>query len=104
MGRRPGDIAALEYNATPLSDRAGAYQAPNRAHNLRTTFTNEGITIVSRTELTPTWSFGLALEGFDAAQPAVTGNQVTYRYAAPADLALAYLNDKSGLHQQDHAG
>ena len=42
----------------------------------------------------------MALEGFDTTQPAVTGNQVAYRYAAPANLSLAYLNDESGLHQR----
>ena len=43
------NIGRSEYNATPLSDRAGAYQAPNRAHNLRTYFDRSGIRVHDRT-------------------------------------------------------
>ena len=72
----------------------GAYQAPNRAHDLRTTFTGDGITIVPRTELTTTWALSLALTGYGEAQPAVAGNRVEYARGA---LAEWYVNDERGL-------
>jgi hypothetical protein len=113
------NIRQSEYNVTwqaqtyledlpaPANElRAGAYQAPNRAHNLRTYFTAEGIRIVPRTEYhnesrglsestalnslhpadsllsppAPSWSLALRLAAFgpaEARQP--VGNLVEMR-------------------------
>ena len=98
------DIGRSEYNVTPLAGRTGAYQAPNRAHNLRTTFTGDGITIVPRTELTPTWSLSMALEGSDTTQPC--------RHRQPGGLPLRRAGRPlAGVSQRrkraaptDHAG
>lgn len=48
---------------TVLSDLTSAWQAPNRAHNFRSYFTERGIRVVRRTETTPSWEWGLALLG-----------------------------------------
>ena len=99
------NIRQSEYHVTwqeqtGLPDLPAAYQAPNRAHNLRTYFDAEGIRIVPRTELMPTWSLSLALDGFSATQPTIAGNQVTYRHDAPVGLSLEYVNDEQGLQQK----
>ena len=57
------DIRRSEYQVTwqdrtYLADLAGAYQAPNRAHNLRAYFTPEGIRVVQRTWATSTLETG----------------------------------------------
>ena len=46
-----------------LSEKKGAYHAPNRGQNLRTYFTSEGIRIIRRTGAKHTWNAGLSLEG-----------------------------------------
>ena len=53
-------IATSEYeiswqDRTVLSDLQRSWQAPNRAQNLRTYFTEEGVRVVSRTESEPSW-------------------------------------------------
>jgi hypothetical protein len=64
------DLRQSEYNVTwqertYLSDVLAAYQAPNRAHNLRTYFTPAGLFVIPRTwaeEIeTPPWRIGIAL-------------------------------------------
>jgi len=112
---------------TVLPDLSAAYQAPNRAHNLRTYFTPTGVRVVPRT-LTPNpspsqgegqrggdWSFGLRLTAFgptDAPQPVgnpmelrAEENRFTYRFQGAGDrgqgtgIREQYLNDEQGLHQ-----
>ena len=90
VGGREPQSSGLRYS--PVS---GAYQAPNRAHNLRTYFTADGIPIVPRTEVTPTWSLSLALTGYGEAQPTVSGNRVEYARGAITEW---YVNDEAGLH------
>ncbi len=60
------DIRLAEYHATwqegtALADLAAAYQAPNRAQNLRTYFTPQGIRIIPRAfeGEAPPWEWGL---------------------------------------------
>ena len=57
-------IADAEYEvtwqtATALPDLDAAWHAPNRAHGLRTYFTEDGIRVVPRTEDVPSWTWGL---------------------------------------------
>jgi hypothetical protein len=62
LGTVQKSIRLAEYNVTwqnqtYLSDLPAAYQAPNRAHNLRTYFTSLGIRVISRTDANPTWNW-----------------------------------------------
>jgi hypothetical protein len=64
------DIRQSEYHITWQEhadlDVAAAYQAPNRAHNLRTTFTPHSIRVAPRVfeGETPPWEWGLTLSGY----------------------------------------
>ncbi len=60
---RDSEYFVTWQDATVLLDLPAAWQAPNRAHNFRSYFTERGIRIVRRTETTPTWEWGLALLG-----------------------------------------
>jgi hypothetical protein len=104
------DIRRSEYhitwqNHTYLSDLPAAYQAPNRAHNLRTYFTLTGIRVIPRTSATPAWEWGLTLTGYGyagrvqpvaAAELVVSGNRIEYRRG---ELTEWYVNDERGLEQ-----
>ena len=62
------DIQQSEYDITwqdhtYLADVPATYQAPNRAQNLRAYFTPEGVRVIPRTEVTPTWELDLSLIG-----------------------------------------
>ncbi len=112
-------IRQSEYNitwqeGTFLPDLPQAYQAPNRAHNLRTYFTSTGIRIIPRAEITPTWETRLALTGYGRAghiqaveastRKAAIGHRFEYHYQRVLGnrrLALAewYVNDERGLEQ-----
>jgi len=106
-------IRTSEYDVTwakcALPDVAEAYQAPNRACNLRTYFTPEGIRIVRRAGTGPDWDVGLnvARFGFSAAgkeralalgmaELRVEGNRA--EYLRPG-LVEWYVNDDRGLEQ-----
>ena len=102
------DIAASEYHVTwqektCLPDGHAGYQAPNRAHNLRTYFTPEGPRVVRRTEAEPTWTWGLELVGMhnEDAPPVeevtAKGNRIEYR-RGPA-LTEWYVNGPQGVEQ-----
>jgi len=102
------DIAASEYHVTwqedtCLLDVDAAYQAPNRAHDLRTYFTPEGPRVVRRTEAEPTWTWGLELVGMhnEDAPPVeevtAKGNRIEYR-RGPA-LTEWYVNGPQGVEQ-----
>ena len=109
------DIRQSEYHITwqdrtYLSDVVAAYQAPNRAHNLRTYFTQPGLRVIPRVfeGETPPWQWGLALTGYgyaDAVQPVPaaslhserdTGNRIEYLRDT---LTEWYINDTRGLEQ-----
>jgi len=104
------NIEKSEYHVTwqektCLPELAGALQAPNRAHNLRTYFTKKGIRVVPRTSAKPEWEWGLRLERYgyrenmkDLApvKPSADGNKVEYQ----RDCILEwYVNDPKGLEQ-----
>jgi hypothetical protein len=117
------DIRQSEYHITwqehaHLADQAwaaGAYQAPNRAHNLRTTFTPQGIRVIPRVFAgeTPPWEWGLTLIGYGTASTTFStydnrvhalgqatlqskANRIEYR----RDLLTEwYVNDERGLEQ-----
>ena len=85
----------------------GAYQAPNRAHNLHTYFTKDGIRIVPRTAAAerPSWHWGLSLDSYavdgrqihvDPATRNVQENRIEYRRNG---LVEWYVNNAQGLEQ-----
>jgi hypothetical protein len=89
---------------TYLPDLAAAYQAPNRAQNLRTYFTPDGIRAIPRTGSTA-WEWGLTLTGYGyegAIQPvapatlSADGDRVEYHRGS---LTEWYVNDERGLEQ-----
>jgi len=82
--RTQNEIAASEYHATwrtgvGLPGLDAAWQAPNRAHGIRTYFTPEGLRIVSRREALPAWSLSLDWVGY--------GRGAVSQPVLPADLA-----------------
>jgi hypothetical protein len=90
---------------TGLPDVAAAYQAPNRAHNLRTYFTPAGIRVVPRTDGAPAWEWSLSLTGYGyagnmqrlaGANLVVNSNRIEYQRGA---LTEWYINDERGLEQ-----
>ncbi|MEW5987370.1 MAG: hypothetical protein AB1791_12105, partial [Chloroflexota bacterium] len=88
---------------TYLPDSLPAYQAPNRAHELRTYFTPEGITVMPRTEgiangaNEANFVLSWRLVGVEeAAEPVVSGNRIEYQRG---DLTEWYVNDERGLQQ-----
>ncbi len=104
------EIAASEYRVTwqegaGADGRGGAYQAPNRAQGLRTTFEPEAIRIGPRREVEPRWSVGLSLrrvglgetESVYPAALAAEGDRIEYRRGA---ITESYANDSSGLSQR----
>ncbi|MEW5985467.1 MAG: VCBS repeat-containing protein [Chloroflexota bacterium] len=102
------DIRQSEYHVTwqeetYLPDGSAAYQSPNRAHNLRTYFTPEGIVVMPRTggianeANGANFVLGLRLMGVgDAAETVVSTNRLEYRRGG---LTEWYVNDESGLEQ-----
>ncbi len=108
------NIRRSEYHITwqdktYLPGVAAAYQAPNRAHNLRTYFTHAGPVVIPRVWAeeaeTPEWCWGLILTGYGyegAIRPvapanlSVTDNRIEYRREA---LTEWYVNDERGLEQ-----
>jgi len=63
------DIRDSEYYVTwqeksLLSDIQGAWQAPNRAQNLRTYFTTDGARVIPLTSEGVEWRWGLSLQGY----------------------------------------
>jgi len=81
-----------------------AYQAPNRAHNLRTYFLPDGIQILRRTDSNNSWILGLNLQGNwnkDSQHRVTTKlisdqNRIEYQHD---ELIEWYSNDSRGLMQ-----
>jgi hypothetical protein len=105
------DIRQSEYHITWQEhadlDVAAAYQAPNRAHNLRTTFTPHSIRVAPRVfeGETPPWEWGLTLSGYGyegdvrpvaAATLHADANRIAYERGP---LTEWYVNDERGLEQ-----
>jgi len=92
---------------TSTAPGAGAYQAPNRAHNFRTYFTPAGVRLIPRVieGETPPWEWGLTLTGYGytgdvqsvtTAPLQVDENHIEYQRG---DLTEWYVNDECGLEQ-----
>ena len=104
------EIRQSEYKITRLEkaglpDLKGAYQAPNRAQNLRTYFTPAGIRLVRRTESVPSWQWSLCLTGYGRrgqvnpvvqADLVVSENRIEYRRGGVVEW---YVNDEKGIEQ-----
>src|SRR5262245_34029622 len=85
-------IRSPEYNLTwenrtPLAGLAAAWQAPNRAHNLRVYFSGSGVRVIPRIDQSQPWEWALTLTGYgrgrtlvpvESVVPVVTANRVTY--------------------------
>ncbi len=120
LSRVQESIRQSEYHVTwqdqiHMSGLPGAYQAPNRAHDLRTYFTPDGIRIVRRTEVEPSWEWGLTLTGYGyaadiqpvaAAELVAADNRIEYHRSNPTaspgeNQAIVewYVNDEQGLEQ-----
>jgi hypothetical protein len=114
------DLQQAEYNVTwqeqtYLADIPAAYQAPNRAHNLRTYFVPAGPIVIPRTwpeeTRTPPWRWEVSLtgwgrEGIVEAVPQATlearDNSIEYRRGASESeggLVEWYRNGEEGLEQ-----
>jgi hypothetical protein len=95
-------IASREYD---LSLTNQGLQAPNRAHDVRTYFRDNGIEIVPRTGSDPGWSWSWtttgvgrlgAVEPVERATPTYGGSHAEYRRG---DLVESYENTETGLQQ-----
>lgn len=91
------NIQASEYHITwqdqtALADLPAAYQAPNRAQNFRTYFTENGIHVIPRATAyeAPAWEWGLHLTGYGYADaPDLTGFPKSVRSETPLIPATA---------------
>ena len=90
---------------THLPDLPAAFQAPNRAQNLRTYFTPTGIRVIPRTGDPSAWEWGLEFARIgraiirqvpERAEPSVERNRVEYRRGT---LLEWYVNGPRGLEQ-----
>ena len=97
------DISCKEYRFAVRED--GAISAPNRAHDLRSRFSDHGLYLVSRTRGDAAWSLTMALSAVGreenlvpvtAASPEMGKNQVTYKHHGIVEW---YVNDSKGLEQ-----
>src|SRR5882672_5638698 len=104
------EIASREYEITwqektALAGLSGAWQAPNRAHGLRTYFTASGIRVVPRGEAEPTWEWGLALVRFGRPGKEAVAQRghlsaLGHRLEHDRDgIVEWYVNDPRGLEQ-----
>ena len=98
------DIAEKEYHVSRVEKAAlqeisgGVFQAPNRAHNLRTYFTMNGPRVIRRTGESPEWVWGLELLNAKAVKKTqVKGNR--FEYHREGGLVEWYVNDPKGLEQ-----
>ncbi len=103
-------IAEGEYHVTwqdrtVLADLDEAWHAPNRSHNLRTYFTDEGIRVVPRTASESSWEWSLSLIGYGRGETVSTveepilspdENRINYDRG---DIVEWYINDRRGLEQ-----
>jgi hypothetical protein len=104
------DLAEREYHVSfqqksAVEGLAPAYQAPNRAQNLRSYFKEQGVTIIAREAEQPSWSLALSLAGYGrGARQAPLGTptlraegaRITYDRGA---LKEWYENQPRGLEQ-----
>ena len=103
-------VRASEYELAPAEPetpevRRTAWQALNRAQDLRTFFSEDGIQVVPRREAEPSWEWGLTLKSYGyqgrtrpvgTAERVAGGNRIEYRRG---DLTEWYVNEERGLEQ-----
>ena len=103
-------IELSEYHAswqaqTPFADLDSGWQAPNRAHDFRTWFTESGVRLVPRRAETPAWEWSVSLVGWGRpgamrevgpARLSVVENRVD---ADRGELVEWFVNDPRGLEQ-----
>lgn len=103
IGRTEYQITWQEQTALPHQE--AAYQAPNRANNFRSHFTQEGIQLQPRTRTADDWQWSLHLTGLgyaDDIQPVAgaelspTDNRIAYHRA---EITEWYVNGEMGLEQ-----
>jgi len=91
-------------DTTYVPDAPAAYQSPNRAHDLRTYFTPDGLVVIPRTgaEDALPWQWGLRISVAPAGSARLTadGNRIEYQYPSLPGLAEACVNDEAGLRQE----
>ncbi|GAX59205.1 hypothetical protein SCALIN_C01_0136 [Candidatus Scalindua japonica] len=82
-----------------------AYQAPNRAQNLRTYFIRDGIRVIPRSSKGDDWIWGMSMSSYGfkgdikaagQAIPSYSGNGIYYQREG---LIEWYINDEHGLEQ-----
>ena len=104
------DIGTQEYEVTlkenvnvpGLEGVHSVYQAPNRAQNFRTYFTEEGPRVVSRTENQSSWIWGLEFAGIGdqiSAVEEVKAENNRVDYVRSNGVIEWYKNDEKGLEQ-----
>ncbi len=87
------------------TDQAQTLQAPNRAHNIRTTFSPEGVRVAPRTANGPEWSWGLTLTSLGApgelrpVEPAQLRHEGNRVELVRGPVIEWYRNDERGLEQ-----
>ena len=99
-----GREEALDNSEFPiLNSQFSCYQAPNRAQNLRTHFTENGPRVVRRTETEPSWVWGFQLLSFGrrgnmqaAAEPSLVGEKNRLDYCR-ATLIERYENQERNV-------
>ncbi len=102
--RVAADLERREYTPSPTPQ---GLEAPNRAHNLRTTFGERGIEVLPRTEreAAPTWRFAWETVGFgrpdwmqevSSSSPSSAGARVIYERDGWSEW---YENTAKGLEQ-----
>ncbi len=101
------DIAQREYHITwqdktDLPKNKSAWQAPNRAHDFRTYFTDDGLTVVPRSGAKDwLWSLKLIAYGDELTdtitKPKIKDNRIEYSHTAK--LKEWYINNAQGLEQ-----
>ena len=103
-------VAESEYevnlrNVASAQNVEASYQAPNRAHHLRSHFTPDAVRIVPRTDEGPQWELSFSLVGYgrgadvrpvDHPTLAPRGKSIDYHRGR---LTEWYVNDERGLEQ-----
>ena len=95
-------LAAREYHVSPV---AGLLQAPNRVHDLRTTFSREGVTVAPRRGPAAgdwRWRWTTSSWGRDQLTPLPPVTPVSHLVRVDyrrRDLSEWYLNGRDGLEQ-----
>ena len=108
--RAQAHIRRAEYQPSPVttpdaSNQPQILQAPNRAHNFRTTFAPEGVLVKPRTATDADWTWGLSLVAIgppgdlrrpESARVRLSGSRVEL---VRGTLTEWYENDQRGLEQ-----